>query len=300
MDQNRKRSFGDHESSIDISRQAEISESQKKKRRELEFPLMSSNDENSLSSNDSDSYVPDSVEEYASLYHSLYNEKLACFGMIHAVRAKILDQAALGLPIGSIESFPFKTRFQEQCVFLDPSHGSHQDSQGGYAVLSHHTGRALSDIRKLGPIYFVFHLLVGDVPGISQTPREKDAYIMLDIIIFGSRDFGADISEILSSKRLYLQHPGPLKENIEYENPHFLKFEPSLSGVAEAAHAEFSNIDISTTPPSIAPTTIRSDDEAALQPRLQNEVKKILNSLTRSKSLKRIEADIRINTPLLR
>lgn len=188
-------------------------------------------------------------------------------------------------------------QFQEHCVIVVPMFTEGK----GIAVLNEETGKVLQQLLSLSSCRFEAYLLVEQWEALVeqkiQTGMER--FIFIDIVLYGSKKIRDNVGKKLSSARMYLQHPCFCEEDVDYDNPHFLKFnglpssqkEPEDIGIGSS----IAQVDLGISPgqgdspyKEMAPGAI-----------LRRKMETVFDSLTRSKTLKRIEADIRIITPLL-
>lgn len=132
----------------------------------------------------------------------------------------------------------------------------------------------------------------------NKNKTDKNSYLLIDIVLYGPKENRSDVGKLLSTARTYLQHPCYQEAGTSYDNPHFLKLEALVP----------SSQPMQTSTPPL--TTTQNDfnvfefinmpaEEEPSPSQICRKVATVLNSLTRSKNLKRIEADIRIKTKLL-
>jgi SWI/SNF-related matrix-associated actin-dependent regulator of chromatin subfamily A3 len=137
-------------------------------------------------------------------------------------------------------------------------------------------------------------------PFLKGSTKNGNALTQVDVVVYGQKSIRLDVGQILSSARMYLQHPYHQDPNTYYDNPHVLrttdittrshpavKFLPVLDMVSDDSDIEVVPSHDST-----------SQHDLPANERFQRRVAGVFNSLTRFKSLKRLEADIKITTPL--
>lgn len=162
---------------------------------------------------------------------------------------------------------------------------------GSVAVLNEQTGRTLKEVTELHPISLGAYCSVDkwNTWSRNMTKSAKDAYMLVDINVYGPEEVRDVVGQLLSSSHLYLQRPSYLDGGTFYDNPHFLK----IPGIApdfgtidrEALHAD------ATTESEVSTTSTRIH--------IDETMSAIFDSLTRFKCLEEVEADARIKTSLL-
>jgi SWI/SNF-related matrix-associated actin-dependent regulator of chromatin subfamily A3 len=183
--------------------------------------------------------------------------------------------------------------FKDQAVFLGFS------SEEDVAVLNEVTSKALRDLSMLESCRFQV-LVADDLRVILQGThknKEKDKFMHVDIVIYGLPEIGTSVGCLLSSARIYLQHPCYQDPYTKYANPHFLTLDDLFitSTHPSPVSGRRSQRNDSWT---LTRSTGNSED-SSMREAFQTEIAKVFSSLTRYKTLKRLEADIKITTPLL-
>lgn len=160
------------------------------------------------------------------------------------------------------------------------------------AMINDRIGPALRSVWELETIEFRIHTSAGiwDSAQRERKPGKKKLYIAVSINIYGDSSIQNQVGTSLSSAQLYLQHPDFLETGCEYDNPHFV----SIPGVRPSLASS------SPDKKKSRATSKFSPEPESDQNNFQNEIAVVFNSLTRAKCLKRLEADMRIKTPLLR
>lgn len=222
---------------------------------------------------------------------------------IHNIQTKILHTTALenlGQNLASADSdneLPLRLRFQPEnaIIFVNTAAAVDEaDPATDFAILNEKTSQVLCQMKNLGCRFDTSPSMESS----GDVSTEKQIYRYIDVIVAGPKDISDTIGTLLSTKKIFLQHPEmkQLMQYAEYENPHFLRFD---------------NVPRRLIMDSEEPNASHFDEVYSLdmdwdvkhdmrfQPKLQNKVTKILNSLTRCRNLKKIEADLRIITPLL-
>jgi SWI/SNF-related matrix-associated actin-dependent regulator of chromatin subfamily A3 len=106
------------------------------------------------------------------------------------------------------------------------------------------------------------------------------------------------VGDLLSSARIYLQHPCCQVPDTDYDKPHFLK----LTGLPSSNRQHVDSRLASSITLGDSHLHVEANDsiaEVSKQDELRRTIGKVFESLTRSKKLNRIEADIRITRKLL-
>jgi SWI/SNF-related matrix-associated actin-dependent regulator of chromatin subfamily A3 len=218
---------------------------------------------------------------------------------IHNPNTKIIkvDDSSIeninGVP--SISMFDqLNMSFKDQVVFVGFS--AEQD----IAVMNEETSKILRDLSSFDSCRT--QVFIGESSRISLHGARKDAgkerFMQVDIVIYGSPEIRKSVGRLLSAARIYLQHPCHQDPNTEYDNPHFLDL-TDLSTTSTLTRG----ISGSHTPLGASETLMTSSGEpgesSTMGDALQTKLARVFNSLTRYKTLKRLEADIKITTPLL-
>jgi hypothetical protein len=184
--------------------------------------------------------------------------------------------------------------FKDQAVFVGFS------SEDNVAVMNQETGKVLRDLSSLGSCRF--QVFVADESRTmfrgTRMITDKDKLMSVDIVIYGSLDIRKSVGHLLSSARIYLQHPCHQDPNTEYDNPHFLNLADLLIASALPSPTSRSLTPLIDSEPPII-TTVESSKDLIIGEALQTKLDKVFNSLMRYKTLRRLEADIKITTPLL-
>ncbi len=166
--------------------------------------------------------------------------------------------------------------------------------------MNEETSKVLRDLSSFDSCRF--QVFVGDGSCIMSSGAEKtlnkDRFMPVDIVIYGLQEIQKSVGGLLSSARIYLQHPYHQDSGTEYDNPHFLNL-AELSTAFNLPHS----ISRNHTPLKQLETSDISPDEPRdnnpMGEALQTKLTKVFGLLKRYKTLKRLEADIRIASPLL-
>jgi hypothetical protein len=160
------------------------------------------------------------------------------------------------------------------------------------ALINEKVGPALRSICELETIEFRGYASPStwNSPQSNQKSSKKKIYVAIDINLYGDESIQKQVGASLSSAQLYLQHPEFLELGCKYHNPHFVfipNVRPSLA---------------SSSPDKKKPRTASkfSPEPESDENDFLNEIVVVFNSLTRSRCLKMLEADMRIKTKLLR
>ncbi|KAF5875192.1 putative snf2 family dna-dependent atpase protein [Botrytis fragariae] len=228
---------------------------------------------------------------------------LACFGLIHNIQTKLLDtttQEVFGsnaIDTNSKDAPSFKLRFQSdsEIVCLTTSALDELDSHADFAILNEKTGRVLCQMKNLG---CHFETLPSTAELNHELAAERKMYIYVDVTVAGPKNICNAVGTLLSTAKFYLQHPETtqIEKYAEYQNPHFLTFDKAPRSMIMESERPLA---INSSNEYSLGVDIDAKEDNRLQPKLHKKVTKILNSLTRGQNLKRIEANIKIITPLL-
>jgi SWI/SNF-related matrix-associated actin-dependent regulator of chromatin subfamily A3 len=218
---------------------------------------------------------------------------------IHNANAKFIEvddspiEDSDGVP--SISMFDqLNMSFKDQAVFVGFS------AERNIAVLNEETAKVLRDLSSFPSCrtqVFVgegYHLVTQG----NRKDTGKEKFMPVDIIIYGSPEIRKGVGRLLSAARIYLQHPCHQDPNTEYDNPHFLNLTDlsTMSTLPRSTSGNQTPLDTSETPSTLFG---ESSQGMTIEENLQSKLSKVFNSLTRYKTLKRLEADIKITTPLL-
>jgi SWI/SNF-related matrix-associated actin-dependent regulator of chromatin subfamily A3 len=218
---------------------------------------------------------------------------------IHKARLKALEVVPIagecsGPIVHNMDSSSVDLQLEDQCFFLKSK------SSERVAVLNEATSKILQGVSTLEKCYFKAYLAGEDSDGFIQDTSQtyKKLYISVDIVLYGPKETRDVVGKLLSTARTYLQHPCYQEAGSSYDNPHFLKFEqesppvdPSLNSAPPITRAQVDS--------EVLTNVAIQAKEGSAHFQVGHKVAKVFNSLTRSKNLKRIEADTRIRTPLL-
>jgi hypothetical protein len=164
------------------------------------------------------------------------------------------------------------------------------------AVFNHESSSVLAQISPL--CTFVAYSFVEHWTDISNraTVSEKDAYILVDVVIYGTQNHLQEVGEILDSRNVYLQEPDYRDTRLGYWNPHFMDWS-SLQIEA--------NQDLDPLTSSLMQTGLDfkylqpANDQVMTRSFLEQKIAAAFKTMTRAQNLKRIEGDTSIRTPLL-
>lgn len=174
------------------------------------------------------------------------------------------------------------------------------------AVMNEETARALQSLAQLKSCRFKTYLAAKSLNKyLKREPKtEKVVFLNVDIVIYGTQTCRISAGRSLSSARIYLQHPSRQDNDTEYDNPHFLRLvdlfaSSSLSSPSISRTLTPINDKAASDTGNAIPRKENQDKSFTAEALFQTKVAKIFGSLTRSKNLKRLEADVKITTPLL-
>lgn len=169
-----------------------------------------------------------------------------------------------------------------------------------FAVLNEEAARVLRDISGLSSCRFDAYLELEEWALLQESlcKTEKHYFFPIDIVLYGSKSIRDGIGTLLSDRKIYLQHPCYAKPDTDYDNPHFLKLN-GLSSALDSSLSFNSKSGNQTVSEDVFVFETKPVDELTTQSQLRQRMATVYDSLTRSKKLERIEADIRITTKLL-
>ncbi|TVY27092.1 DNA repair protein RAD5A [Lachnellula hyalina] len=222
-----------------------------------------------------------------------------CFGMIHNTRVKLLDPATVtretpGEDLSKEDHlYSLELAFKDGCAFVS------FPAKERFAVLNEGVAKVLRDISALSNCRFDAYLEFEEWRSLLESlcKSEKHNFFPIDIIIYGSKSIRTGIGTLLSDSKIYLQHPCYEEPDTDYDNPHFLKLDGLSSALQSSSGSLESGKQIISK--DILGFNNKPVDELTTQSQLRRRMATVYDSLTRSKKLERIEADIRITTELL-
>lgn len=169
--------------------------------------------------------------------------------------------------------------------------------------MNEQAAKVLNEITQIDSCRFRVYVSTENYTSLAMrdSKSEKKIVLQVDIVIYGGEDNKLIVGQHLSNSKIYLQHPCYQDPDTRYDNPHVLAITDLLAS---------SSLATSTTP-STTQTPVKDaenilwnadaslDDTTESQDVLERQMGKVFESLTRFKSLKRLEADIRVTTQLL-
>jgi hypothetical protein len=132
----------------------------------------------------------------------------------------------------------------------------------------------------------------------KKAKTEKNTFLLVDIVIYGPKPIRNSIDCLMSSARIYLQHPCYREPNTEYDNPHFLNVTDLVTGSDALTSTNSRARTPLTVSEDVRMLARESEEEVRTQAQFQKRVATVFGSLTRFKTLKRLEADVKITTSL--
>ena len=166
--------------------------------------------------------------------------------------------------------------------------------------MNEETTKILQELSRLNSCRFEMYSAVKEWDALfDNRSRTEKKYLLIDVVLYGPKPLRNAVGELLSTSRIYLQHPCHREADTEYDNPHFLSFtdSPSTSRSSDGVPSGTAIPQTNSNPAIL--NGIKSAEMETTQAQLHHKIAKVFDSLTRSKKLKRIEADIKVTTPLL-
>jgi SWI/SNF-related matrix-associated actin-dependent regulator of chromatin subfamily A3 len=171
-----------------------------------------------------------------------------------------------------------------------------------FAVVNERTAKALYEISQVESCRFKVYMSVEKYTSLSikDMKPEKKIVLQVDLVIYGVDASKSIIGRLLSDSKIYLQHPCYQDPDTLYDNPHVL----AITDLLASSSLSSTTISRTRTPlnnyedPILATSTDLGAADIS-QDILQRQMGKVFGSLTRFKSLKRLEADITVTTQLL-
>jgi SWI/SNF-related matrix-associated actin-dependent regulator of chromatin subfamily A3 len=204
-----------------------------------------------------------------------------------------LSRESLGPIVPDTDFRHVNLLFEDQCLHL------RSKSSERVAVLNEATTKILQDILTIKECHFEAYLAEEPWDDIvdSRGKAEKNVYLSVDIVLYGPLEMRDTIGELLSKARTYLQHPCYQEGNTVYDNPHVLKLPATLP--SQSTQPSTPPLMRAQSSPEMVENSGIQMEEGSQQSQIRRRVATVFDSLTRSKNLGRLEADIRIKTPLL-
>ena len=128
----------------------------------------------------------------------------------------------------------------------------------------------------------------------ETTTVEKNTFILVDILIYGPRRCVQEVGQLLDGKKVFLQEPDYWNFDLDYSNPHLL----DLSSVDLEPQADLGESRSSFFQLDVEFQDHFADEMATPQSLLKERIATAFKNMTRAQNLKRISADIRIQTNL--
>lgn len=118
---------------------------------------------------------------------------------------------------------------------------------------------------------------------ITKATRGQEAVVRVQMNLYGIRAWADSVGQELSHNKVYLQRPDYVREGVEYDNPHVLKF----SDTSEAV-------------PFTLITADEPNDNKPTDQSFKQVINDVYSSLTRNERLKGLEGHEGLRTTLLR
>ncbi|KUJ07728.1 uncharacterized protein LY89DRAFT_351881 [Mollisia scopiformis] len=170
------------------------------------------------------------------------------------------------------------------------------------AVMNEKTARVLHELSQIESCRFRVYLSADIYASIfvKDVKSEKKIVLQVDIVIYGAHTSKWSVGCLFADSKIYLQHPCYQDVDTPYDNPHVLVITDLLASSSLSSPAlSRTRTPVSEFEELMMTTNTDTDDSIRSQDLLQRQVGKVFGSLTRFKSLKRLEADIRVTTKLL-
>jgi hypothetical protein len=153
----------------------------------------------------------------------------------------------------------------------------------GFGMINAQTARALDAIVNEPSVYFEAFALARQCQGVLRRAQKPgEATLAVDLNVCGSRDAKQIVGDRLSAAKVYLQRIEHQTEKYHYDNPHVISFPGMVHDVTlESNNEALGSVALSATQ------------------KLHETFAEVCDSLQRDSTLKRVEKDIRIKTPLL-
>lgn len=170
------------------------------------------------------------------------------------------------------------------------------------AVMNEKTARVLYGLSQVESCRFRVYMSAeryASLP-IKDVKIEKKIVLQVDIVIYGADTCKSSVGRLFSDSKIYLQHPCYQDPDTSYDNPHVLVITDLLAGSSLSSPAlSRTRTPVNDLEDLIMTTYTEADDSNRSQDLLHRQMGKVFGALTRFKSLKRLEADIRVTTQLL-
>jgi SWI/SNF-related matrix-associated actin-dependent regulator of chromatin subfamily A3 len=149
-----------------------------------------------------------------------------CFGMIHGCAARLMgDMHVLNIKLVQMSS---RTKWAVFQISITSSLGFLilEDDTNICGQLSDNLGGPLQRICQIANVRLNCCILIADcLKCIGKANKQRDSIIQVDVNVYGPSTVREHVGQILSSDRLYLQHPKYRDTDFDYQNPHMLDYE---------------------------------------------------------------------------
>ncbi|KAH7336623.1 SNF2 family N-terminal domain-containing protein [Rhexocercosporidium sp. MPI-PUGE-AT-0058] len=238
-------------------------------------------------------YADDGETSCPSRFNKVYLQ-------IHNANAKLLDvdtflTTRLDQKLFEQKFSHLHLSFKSHAVLVGYSAIEHQ------AVINEETSKILRDLLSFGSCRLEAYPSVESHKFLTEKTATTDRhyYLPVDIVVYGSATASKSVGKLLSSARIYLQHPRYQDPDTAYDNPHVLDLAKLFanSGLTTPSRTGTHTPNTYMTANSTKPKEKVDNDHTQLQ--LYQKISRVLGSLTRYKSLTRLEADIKVTATLL-
>ena len=158
-----------------------------------------------------------------------------------------------------------------------------------FAQISELACRGLAELQELPSVEIVAFAETKRIQHVfARTKKPGEATLKVEVNVYGSADDTKIVGDKLCSVKMFLQDPDHGTQNIEYCNPHVIQF----PGIEEP-------VPTNTDKPFARDPHKSSKAVMEERENFDQTVSAIYHSLTRSRSLERMQAGTKIRTPLL-
>ncbi|KAL1650613.1 hypothetical protein SLS61_005862 [Didymella pomorum] len=209
-----------------------------------------------------------------------------CYGTICRVPIKLLgDMQALDNKLTTGTSSPIAGHLQLRLIKSESQYLVAFPDDVVFGEVNVQLERALTNLaeQQLQLEFEVFVPVRATRETITKATRGQEAVVRVQMNLYGIRAWADSVGQELSHNKVYLQRPDYVREGVEYDNPHVLKF----SDTSEAV-------------PFTLITADEPNDNKPTDQSFKQVINDVYSSLTRNERLKGLEGHEGLRTTLLR
>lgn len=153
---------------------------------------------------------------------------------MHNCKAKVLSSVSIARLMAEPESTsPMEIRLnvEENAITLEAPVSDVTTFAEEFAVINEDTSKVLRTLLSLESCFLKAFISKVSIMLCSKATAniQQNVVVPFDVVLYGQSAIRESVDRILSSSRLYLQHPCSQAPNTLYDNPHFLKEEDIMT-----------------------------------------------------------------------